>query len=250
MHNSQEFEDIVEQLRRSMELAKISFSKARDDSEDWELYKHDSGTWSSLSTGDVSLEKSLILDKRLAAFLSKKEKLEAAHLQVVRKRVEKELTECTFKPARNSKSKDIIARSPPKSTPLHHPKVPKDPLTPEADTSPKYPQISPISRALVERQDRSGPVYERLKMLEQERRQRLEEKAREKLAEEEKSVTSAPKLSRNTVEIIRRRAQAGEIPSLCSGVVQRLGELEVRPLNANSFHLKFKTPAHVFGPQA
>jgi hypothetical protein len=232
MHNTQEFEDIVEQLRKKTELAKASITsitRQLDNSEaEWRSEYHKTGTWSSRSTGDATSEKSFLLDKRLTAYLRKKENLEAAHSQAIKMLKEKELGQCTFKPVLNLNSKVIVELSPRKFTPLHHPKVPKEPLTPEPGNSPKYPQISPISRALLEKQDRSAPVYERLQVLEQERRNRLEQQSREKMAEEEKLVTGAPKLSRNTMEIIRRRAQAGEIPSQSSGVVYRLGELEVR----------------------
>ena len=225
MNSSREFFEIVEQLRKSMELAKLSCA----DSPAWEGYDErvHQRTWSSRSTGDIHSERSFTSDSKLVAYLQKKEKLEEAHQQAIKRRAEKEMNECTFKPVRNSKSKELVAILPPKFSPLHHPKVPKEPLTPEVENAPRHLQISPVSRALAERQERSGPVHDRLQQLEQLRQERLREKKLEKEALEEKLVTGTPQLGRNSTEIMRRRAQAGKVAAQSSGVVQRLGEVEV-----------------------
>ena len=239
MQTSQEFADIVEQLKRSIDMAQLSTFRNRKDigntgngiqyqennHEEWSTRNHEE--WSTRSAGEINSERKYISDRKLMEYLLKKEKLDAAHSMTVKMRQEKEMEECTFKPAVNSKSKEIVAEIAPKFSPLHHPKIPKDPLTPEAEPSSKHPQISPLSRALAERQERSGPVHDRLQQHEMLRRKRLEELALEKQTREAESVTGVPQLGRNTKEIMRRRAHAGEVLSLSSGVVRRLGEMEV-----------------------
>jgi hypothetical protein len=209
-----------------------------------QYHKNNHEEWSAKSAGEIELEHKYISEINLAEYLLKKKKNCSAHTMIVKIREEKEMKEGTFKPAVNSKSKKIVAEIAPKFSPLHHPKSPKEHLTPEIDhPSMHHPQISPLSRALAERQERRGPVHDRLQQHEMQRRKKLEELALEKQAREAESVTGMPKLGRNTNEIMRRRSYAGEILALSSGVVRRLGEIEVRAQERQSLHC-MQIPPH------